>query len=136
MGTSLQWSLNGMWPRATFFLSAHYDSTLRPMATHAVIQTGGKQYLVAPGATYHVERLEGDAGATVNFGAPLLVFGDDGAATRVGTPTVAGVAVTGTIVRQGRDRKITVVKYRAKSRYRRKQGHRQHFTDVRITAIA
>ncbi len=106
------------------------------MATHAVIQTGGKQYLVAPGGTYHFERLEGDAGAAVNFGAPLLVFGDDGAATRVGTPTVTDVTVTGTIVRQGRDRKITVVKYRAKSRYRRKQGHRQHFTEVRIGPIA
>ena len=106
------------------------------MATHAVIQTGGKQYLVEPGKVYRFEKIDGEADASVAFGEPLLVFGDDGAAVRVGTPTISGMAVTGTIVRQARTRKITVIKYHAKSRYRRKQGHRQHFTEVKINAIA
>lgn len=106
------------------------------MAQHAVIRTGGKQYLVEPGKKYNFELLPGDAGADVVFDAVLLTFGDRAADARVGQPLLTGVSVRGRIVRQGRTRKITVVKYKAKSRYRRKQGHRQHFTEVEIMDIA
>lgn len=102
---------------------------------YAVIQTGGKQYLVEPGKTYHFEKLPGDAGGAIVFDRVLLTFREDGEGVRVGTPTVTGATVTGTIQRQGRDRKIEVIKYRAKSRYRRKQGHRQHFTEVVIGTV-
>lgn len=106
------------------------------MATYVVIPTGGKQYLVEVGKRYRFERLPGVPGDVVQFGAPLLTFRTDGdAAVRMGTPTVAGVSVVGKVVRQGRARKITVVKYRAKSRYRRKLGHRQHFTEVEVVGI-
>lgn len=108
---------------------------------HAVIRTGGKQYLVEPGKTYSFEKLPGAEGETVTFDDVLLTFTDGtftdgGADAKVGTPTVAGASVTGKIVRQMRERKIIVIKYKAKSRYRRKAGHRQQVTEVRIEAIS
>lgn len=105
------------------------------MATHAVIRTGGKQYLVVPGKHYQFEKLPGDPGGTIAFPDVLLTFAADGGTVRVGAPTIAGASVVGTIIRQGRTRKITVVKYKAKSRYRRTLGHRQHFTEVEVTGI-
>lgn len=105
------------------------------MSTHAVIATGGKQYLVEPGKTYAFEKILGAVGDPVTFDQVLLTFAPQGADVRIGTPTVAGASVRGIIVHQGRERKVTVVKYRAKSRYRRMQGHRQHYTAVRIDAI-
>lgn len=105
------------------------------MADYAIIRTGGKQYLVEPGKTYTFEKLDGAAGDAVTFDEVLLTFAADGSAVAVGTPFVAGTTVAGTIVAQGRTRKLLVVKYKAKSRYRRKQGHRQHFTKVHIAQI-
>lgn len=102
----------------------------------AVIQTGGKQYLVEPGKRYHFERLPGNEGDAISFDRVLLTFRDGGEDVHIGTPTVAGCTVMGTIQRQGRDRKVEVIKYRAKSRYRRKQGHRQHFTEVMIGTVS
>ncbi|MFH1098512.1 MAG: 50S ribosomal protein L21 [Candidatus Uhrbacteria bacterium] len=106
------------------------------MIQHAVIKTGGKQHLVALGKRYQFEKIVGNVGDSVTFPDTLLVFDADESSISVGTPIVTGASVRGTIIRQGRTRKITVVKYRAKSRYRRKLGHRQHFTEVEIADIA
>jgi len=100
----------------------------------AVVKTGGKQYVVQPGDTIRVEKLVGEDGATVAFDEVLLV-GDDSAVT-VGTPVVKTAKVTATIIKQGRADKIMVVKYKNKTRYRRKVGHRQSFTEVKVESIA
>ncbi|HLY38121.1 MAG TPA: 50S ribosomal protein L21 [Candidatus Binatia bacterium] len=101
---------------------------------YAVIRTGGKQYRVAPGDVVRVERLGGDVGAAVEFTEVLLTAGDG--AVRVGTPLVEGAHVRGQIVAQGRDRKILVYKKKRRKNYRRRRGHRQSVTTVRVTAIA
>lgn len=101
--------------------------------TCAVIATGGKQVLVRPGATIRVETLDGEPASPVTFNEVLLVTnGDD---VLVGAPTVSGASVTGTILRHGRHDKVVGVKFKAKKRYRRKFGHRQHYTEVKITTI-
>jgi large subunit ribosomal protein L21 len=92
----------------------------------AVIKTGGKQYRVAPADVVEVEKLSGEAGDAVAFGDVLMVGSDDGVA--VGSPTVAGASVAGEIVRQRRTATILVFK-------KRRHGHRQHVTLVRITEI-
>jgi large subunit ribosomal protein L21 len=98
----------------------------------AVIQTGGKQYRVAKGDSLRVEKLPGDVGAAVSFDKVLLVGGE---AIKVGTPHVAGAKVSATIVAQDRDKKIIVFKFRRRKNYRRKNGHRQPFTELKITDI-
>ena len=98
---------------------------------YAVILTGGKQYKVAVGEDVFVEKLEGDAGETVTFDQVLAVGGDD---LLVGDALKAAT-VTGEIVKQGKNKKIVVYKYKAKKGYRRKNGHRQAYTRVRITGI-
>ena len=98
---------------------------------YAVIKTGGKQYKVAVGDAIFVEKLAGEAGETVTFDEVLAVGNDDGIAT--GSDVKA--TVTGEIVKQGKNKKITVLKYKAKKGYRRKNGHRQPYTRVRISAI-
>ena len=99
----------------------------------AVIATGGKQVLVRQGQTIRVETLEGAPDSSVTFADILLTAQGDN--VRIGTPTVAGARVTGTIVRHGRHKKVIGVKFKAKKRYRRKFGHRQHFTEVKISEI-
>jgi len=99
----------------------------------AVIETGGKQYLVEPKEKIEVEKLSGEAGATVNFGKVLLLA--DGADVKVGKPYVTGAVVSGKILKQGRAKKVIILKYHNKTRYRRKKGHRQHFTQVEITKL-
>ena len=101
---------------------------------YAVIRTGGKQYRVAPGDVVHVERLAGDPGAAVEFTEVLLTAGNG--AVRIGTPLVAGVVVRGEIIAQGRSRKILVYKKKRRKNYRRRRGHRQSITSVRVTEIA
>jgi large subunit ribosomal protein L21 len=101
--------------------------------TYAVIRTGGKQYRVAPGDLLRIERLAGDVGAPVEFTEVLLTGGDT---VRVGTPLVEGALVRGQIVRQDRDRKILVYKKKRRKNYRRRRGHRQSVTTVRVTEIA
>jgi large subunit ribosomal protein L21 len=101
---------------------------------YAVIRTGGKQYRVAPGETVHVEHRPGDVGAAIEFTEVLLTGGDG--ATRIGTPLVEGVRVRGQIVAQGRGRKILIFKKKRRKNYRRRRGHRQEITSVRVTEIA
>jgi large subunit ribosomal protein L21 len=100
---------------------------------YAVIETGGKQVTVREGDLVRVEKLAAAEGDVVTFDRVLLV--GDGA-TRVGTPTVEGASVQGRVVRQARGRKIVVMKFKAKAHSRRKTGHRQSFTEVRIERIA
>jgi large subunit ribosomal protein L21 len=99
----------------------------------AVIQTGGKQYRVAEGDRLRVEKLQGDVGASVTFDKVLLVGGDQ---VKVGTPLVSGAKVSAEIVAQGRDKKIIVFKFRRRKNYRRKAGHRQPYTELKITGVA
>jgi len=98
---------------------------------YAVIKTGGKQYKVTVGDEIFVEKLAGEAGETVTFDEVLAVGNDDG--ITAGSDVKA--TVTGEIVKQGRNKKVTVLKYKAKKGYRRKNGHRQPYTRVRISAI-
>lgn len=101
----------------------------------AIVAHGGHQYRVAPGQVVSLEKFEGaEVGAKVVFDQVLLVGNGDDA--KVGTPTVSGAKVEGEVVEVGRDRKITVIHYRAKSRYFKKNGHRQPFVDVKIAKVA
>ena len=100
---------------------------------YAVIQTGGKQYRVQAGDTLVVESLPGNAGDAVEFGEVLLVSDDDSVA--VGRPLVSGARVTGSIVEQGRDEKVIVYKFQRRKNYRRKYGHRQGYTSVKIDNV-
>ena len=98
----------------------------------AVIQTGGKQYKVAPGDMVYIEKLNAEQGEAVSFDA--LMFSDD-ENVKIGTPVVDGVKVEGKVQRHGKGEKIVVYKYKSKKNYRRKNGHRQPFTCVEITQI-
>ncbi len=100
----------------------------------AVIKTGGKQYRVASGDVIKVERLEAEAGATVSLDQVLMV--GEGAEARVGTPLVAGATVSAEVVAQDRGPKIIVFKKQRRKNYRRKNGHRQDLTVLRITEIS
>lgn len=98
----------------------------------AVIKTGGKQYLVKEGEMLKIEKLEAKPGDTVTFDALLTADGSD---IKIGAPLTGG-KVSAEVLEQGRHAKIEVVKYKAKSRYTRRVGHRQMFTKVKITKIA
>ena len=96
---------------------------------YAVIRTGGKQYRVSNGDILRVEKLDSEVGSAVKF--EVLAVGE-GESLRVGQPVVADANVTGTVIRHDRARKVTVYKFRPKN-YSRKRGHRQAFTEVRIS---
>lgn len=100
---------------------------------YAVVATGGKQYKVAEGDILRVEKLAGDIGSEVAFDN-VLVF-SDGENVKIGQPAIDGATVRGQIVAQGKSKKIIVFKYKRRKRYRRKQGHRQPYTAVRIERI-
>ena len=100
---------------------------------YAVVRTGGKQVRVTPGHAVRVEKLPGVVGESIQLDQVLLVGG--GGETRVGTPLVEGVKVVGTITDQGRGPKITVFKMKRRKGYRRKMGHRQDYTEIRVDAI-
>jgi len=100
---------------------------------YAIIKTGGKQYKVAEGETIMVEKLAGGEGDSVVFDQVLAVVNDGD--VKVGKPFVEGAKVTAKVEAQGKARKILVFKYKAKSNYRRRQGHRQPFTKVTIEKI-
>jgi len=102
--------------------------------TYAVIRTGGKQYRVAAGDVLRLERLPGEVGTTVDFPEVLLAAGDG--AVRIGTPLVDGALVRAEIVGQGRARKILVFKKKRRKNYRRRRGHRQAITTVRVMEIS
>ncbi|MBF05350.1 50S ribosomal protein L21 [bacterium] len=101
----------------------------------AVIATGGKQYIVREGDALNVEKLDGEhkEGAKIEFTKVLLV--DDGKTTTVGDPTISGVKVTAEFAENARERKISVIRFRSKSRYFKNRGHRQPYTRVKITKI-
>ena len=100
---------------------------------YAIIKTGGKQYRVAEGDVITIEKLEAAANDSVTFEEVLTVVNDGD--VKVGAPLVNGAKVTGTVLEHGKGKKILVFKYKAKSNYRRRQGHRQPFTKVRIESI-
>ena len=100
---------------------------------YAIIKTGGKQYRVAEGDVITIEKLDAEANAAVTFDEVLTVVNDGD--VKVGAPLVDGAKVTGTVLEQGKAKKILVFKYKAKSNYRRRQGHRQPFTKVVIEKI-
>ncbi|KYD11236.1 MAG: 50S ribosomal protein L21 [Caldibacillus debilis] len=99
---------------------------------YAIIETGGKQYKVEEGREIVVEKLDAGEGETVTFDKVLLVKGDS---LKVGNPYVEGAKVTGKVEKHGRAKKIIVFKYKPKKNYRKKQGHRQPFTRIRIEKI-
>lgn len=103
------------------------------MTDYAIIKSGGKQYRVRPGDTLEIEKIEGAAGDQVTLGEVLLTSVDGKIA--VGTPTVAHASVIAEIAGQVKGEKLTIFKYKAKTRYRRKNGHRQKLTSILVKSI-
>lgn len=103
------------------------------MAKIAIIETGGKQYLVTDGSVLDVEKLPAQKGGKLTFDKVLLT--DDGKETKVGNPYVSGAKVSAELIEEGRTPKVTVIRYRQKSRYFKKKGHRQPFSKIRITGL-
>jgi len=104
------------------------------LATYAIIKSGGKQYRVEPGDTIRVESLPEQTGDTVALSEVLMVS-EEGEIT-LGSPTVPGAKVTAEVLDHGKGKKIVVFKYKAKTRYRRRNGHRQNYTDLKVTGIS
>ncbi len=100
---------------------------------YAVIATGGKQYRVREGGVLRVEKLDAAEGASVEFDQVLLV--GDGDKVSIGKPYLEGGKVQAVVMEQGKARKVEIVKFRRRQNYRRTKGHRQHFTQVKITGI-
>ena len=100
---------------------------------YAIIRSGGKQYRAEVGATIDVDRLPNEVGEQLELDDVLLLV--DGDSARIGAPKLEGAAVTATVVEQFRGKKIIVYKYRQRTNYRRKQGHRQYYTRLRIDEI-
>ena len=103
------------------------------MAHIAVIETGGKQYVVENGSVLTVEKLPAAKDGKVVFENVLLV--DDGSQVKLGTPYVPGAKVSAEVIEEGRTDKVVVMRYRQKSRYAKKKGHRQPYTKIKITAL-
>jgi len=101
----------------------------------AVIETGGKQYLVREGAALTIEKIAGDAGTEAIFDKVLLLAKEDGSEVQVGKPYLEGITVAAEITGQGRAKKIRVVKFKRKVRYHKVHGHRQHETKVKIKTV-
>ena len=100
---------------------------------YAVIKTGGKQYRVSEGSRLRVEKLPASVGDKVELSEVLMIGGDKVA---IGKPLVAGAKVTAEVVAQARDKKVIIFKIRRRKRYRRHGGHRQPFTELRITGVS
>jgi len=101
---------------------------------YAVIQTGGKQYRVTEGDILKIEKLTAEEGASVEFDQVLMV--KDGETINIGTPLVKGGKVTATVETQGRGKKVEIIKFRRRKHHMKRQGHRQSFTQIKITGIA
>ncbi|MDP6571463.1 MAG: 50S ribosomal protein L21 [Patescibacteria group bacterium] len=101
----------------------------------AVIKTGGKQYKIKQGDTIRVEKLEVEKDKIFDFNHVLLVGNEKGEDLKIGTPIVEGAKVTAKVLEQGKAKKIDVIKYKRKVRYRKKYGHRQPYTEVKIEKI-
>lgn len=104
------------------------------MMMYAVVRSGGKQYRVSPGGSVRVEKLAGEVGSKVTLEEVLMVGGEGD--VKIGTPTVDGASVSGTITAQGRGDKIRVFKMKRRKGYRRTQGHRQDYTEIAIDGIS
>ncbi len=102
---------------------------------YAVIESGGKQHRVVEGETLKLEKIEIATGGTVEFDKVLMIGGGDGD-VKIGAPLVAGAKVTAEVVAQGRHKKITIIKFNRRKHYRKQTGHRQWFTEVKITGIS
>ena len=100
---------------------------------NAIIVTGGKQYKVAEGDVLFIEKLEAEAGETITFDQVLAIL--DGETATFGAPVVEGATVTATVVKNGKGKKVRIFKYNPKKGYRKRQGHRQPYTKVQISAI-
>jgi large subunit ribosomal protein L21 len=100
---------------------------------YAVIESGGKQHRVIEGETLKLEKIETATGETIEFDKVLMIGGDD---LKIGTPLVAGAKVTAEVVTQGRHKKIKIIKFNRRKHYRKETGHRQWFTEVKITSIS
>ncbi len=100
---------------------------------YAVIESGGKQYRVAEGDIIRTDLIESEVGADVTF--DRVVLAGSGADVKIGTPVLSGASVVGTVLRQAKDKKILVFRYKPKKRVRKLIGHRQHFAEVKITKI-
>ena len=100
---------------------------------YAIIETGGKQYRVAEGQLLKVEKLEIEAGNTVNFDRVLMI--GSGETMKVGAPLVDGAKVSAEVIKHGRADKIRIIKFRRRKHHMKHQGHRQYYTQVKITAI-
>lgn len=101
---------------------------------YAVIETGGKQYRVQPGDVISVEKLNVEAGAKIDFDRILIA--NDGSGVQIGTPILESAAVSGTVVENGKGKKVIIFKYKAKKDYRKKQGHRQPYTMIKIDEVS
>ena len=101
---------------------------------YAVIATGGKQYRVEKDGVLRIEKLDAEAGSTVEFSEVLLIA--DGDKITVGKPRVAGAKVSATVESHGKGDKVTIVKFRRRKHYLRRKGHRQQYTQVRVTGIS
>jgi large subunit ribosomal protein L21 len=101
---------------------------------YAVIATGGKQYRVTKDAVLRIEKLDAEPGSTVEFGEVLLV--GEGADVKLGSPRINGSKVVATVVRHGKGAKVSIVKFRRRKHYLRQKGHRQMFTEVKVTDIS
>ncbi|HZJ08342.1 MAG TPA: 50S ribosomal protein L21 [Trueperaceae bacterium] len=101
----------------------------------AVVESGGKQYRVAEGDVLRLEKIEAETGSEVQLPVLLLGNGDDAESLKVGAPNVDGATVKAEVIGHGRGDKIHVYKFKAKNNYRRHIGHRQQFTEVRITSV-
>ncbi len=101
---------------------------------YAVIESGGKQHRVVEGETLKLEKIEVATGETVEFDKVLMIGGGDD--VKIGTPIVAGAKVTAEVVTQGRHKKIKIIKFNRRKHYRKETGHRQWFTEVKITSIS
>lgn len=100
---------------------------------YAVIKTGGKQYRVEEGQTLKVEKLLAEPGHSIHFEDVLMIA--DGDNINVGAPLVSGATVTAEVVEHGRGKKVTIIKFRRRKHHRKQMGHRQDYTEVKITAI-
>jgi large subunit ribosomal protein L21 len=103
------------------------------MVKIAIIATGGKQYVISEGTVLDIEKISSKVGDKVVFDQVLLT--DDGTSMKTGTPMLDGAKVSAELIAEGREKKVTVIRYRQKSRYFKKKGHRQAFSKVKITAL-
>ena len=101
---------------------------------YAVIKTGGKQYRVAAGEKIKVEQIPADVGSEITIDQVFMV--GEGDAVKIGTPVVAGASVKATVVSHGRHDKIKIFKMRRRKHYQKRQGHRQNFTEIEISAVS